>query len=212
VSGTKLFILIAVFFLTSVISVVTGSTSLITVPVMIALGIEAHIAIATNMLALSFMSVGGSLPFIGKGVLSRSRLLPSIFLTIIGSGVGALLLLTVPLRALQMTIAVAMIGIAVFSLRQRDAGVRVIYLQIDRSILYEPGVLFTPGVANAVGMTSHSIPEAVKGDMIDFEALYGNIGSLREAGPQARRQKAERAEILVPKRVSIKLIKNLPNG
>ena len=61
-------------------------------------------------------------------------------------------------------------------------------------------------------MMSHSIPEAVKGDMIDFEALYGNIGSLREAGPQARRQQAERAEILVPKRVSIKFIKNLPNG
>jgi len=61
-------------------------------------------------------------------------------------------------------------------------------------------------------MTSHSIPEAIKGDMIDFEALYGNIGSLREAGPQARRQKAERSEILVPKQVSIKLLMNLSNG
>ena len=43
---------------------------------MIALGIEAHVAVATNMLALIFMSVGGSLPFMGKGVLSCSRLLP----------------------------------------------------------------------------------------------------------------------------------------
>ena len=67
---------------------------------MIALGIEAHVAVATNMLALIFMSVGGSLPFTGKGVLSRSRLLPSIFLTIVGSGLGALLLLKVPLKAL----------------------------------------------------------------------------------------------------------------
>ena len=96
-----------VFFFTSVISVVTGSTSLITVPVMIALGIEAHVAVATNMLALTFMSVGGSLPFLGKGVLSRSRLLLSIVLTIIGSGLGALLLLTVPLKTLQTTIALA---------------------------------------------------------------------------------------------------------
>jgi len=99
VSGAKLFTLVTVFFLTSVISVVTGSTSLITVPVMIALGIEAHVAVATNMLALTFMSVGGSLPFLGKGVLSRSRLLRSIVLTIIGSGLGALLLLTVPLKS-----------------------------------------------------------------------------------------------------------------
>jgi uncharacterized membrane protein YfcA len=66
---------------------------------MIALGIEAHVAVATNMLALTFMSVGGSLPFMGKGVLGRSRLLSSIVLTIIGSGLGALLLLTVPLKA-----------------------------------------------------------------------------------------------------------------
>lgn len=105
----KILLLVAIFFLTSVISVVTGSTSLITVPVMIAVGIEAHVAIATNMLALTFMSVGGSLPFVGRGVLNRSRLLSSVALTIVGSGLGALLLLSVPLKALQITIAVAMI-------------------------------------------------------------------------------------------------------
>jgi len=118
----KLTILIAVFFFTSVVIVVTGSTSLITVPVMIALGIEAHVAVATNMLALTFMSVGGSLPFMGKGVLSRSRLLPSIVLTMIGSALGALLLLTVPLKGLQITIAVAMIGVAIFSLLNKNLG------------------------------------------------------------------------------------------
>lgn len=56
--NTHLYILIAVFFLTSVLSVVTGSTSLITVPAMISLGMEAHVAVATNMLALTFMSIG----------------------------------------------------------------------------------------------------------------------------------------------------------
>jgi uncharacterized protein len=55
VPAGKLLVLVAIFFLTSVISVVTGSTSLITVPVMIALGIEAHVAVATNMLALTFL-------------------------------------------------------------------------------------------------------------------------------------------------------------
>lgn len=118
----KLAILIAIFFFTSVVSVVTGSTSLITVPVMIALGIEAHVAVATNMLALAFMSIGGFLPFMGKSVLSRTRLLPAIVLTVIGSALGALLLLTVPLKALQVTIAVAMIGVAVFSLLNKNFG------------------------------------------------------------------------------------------
>jgi hypothetical protein len=50
VSGVKLSLLIAVFFFTSAISVVTGSTSLITVPVMIALGIEAHGVYGTTVL------------------------------------------------------------------------------------------------------------------------------------------------------------------
>ena len=59
-STPQLIALIAIFFFTSVISVVTGSTSIITVPAMISLGMEPHIAIATNMLALTFMSVGGS--------------------------------------------------------------------------------------------------------------------------------------------------------
>ena len=120
--ASKLLILVAVFFLTSVISVVTGSTSLITVPVMIAFGVEPHVAVATNMMALIFMSVGGSLPFAQKGVIER-RLLPvSIALTVIGSGIGALLLLRIPTGALQLTIAIAMLAVAIFTLLRRDGG------------------------------------------------------------------------------------------
>jgi uncharacterized membrane protein YfcA len=118
----RLLILVAVFFLTSVISVVTGSTSLITVPVMIAVGVEPHVAVATNMMALIFMSAGGSLPFAQKGVIER-RLLPmSIILTLVGSAIGALLLLRIPTGALQLTIAVAMIAVAVFSLAKQESG------------------------------------------------------------------------------------------
>ena len=79
-------------------------------------------SVPSNLLAWTFMSVGGSLPFIARGVLSRSRLLPSIVLTIIGSGLGALLLLSIPLKALRITIPVAMIGVAVFSLLNKNLG------------------------------------------------------------------------------------------
>jgi len=108
-------ILIGVFFLTSIISVVTGSTSLITVPVMIALGIEAHVAVATNMLALTCMSVGGSVPFVRKGVVRRSQLPVLVALTIVGSGLGALLLISVPLNSLRVIIGIAMCAVALFS-------------------------------------------------------------------------------------------------
>jgi uncharacterized membrane protein YfcA len=118
----KLLILVAVFLVTSVISVVTGSTSLVTIPVMITVGIEPHAAVATNMMALIFMSVGASLPFVHQGVIERRLLPASIVLTIGGSALGALLLLRVPVRALQLTIAIAMIAVGVFSLLRNDSG------------------------------------------------------------------------------------------
>lgn len=118
----KLIALVAVFFLTSIISVVTGSTSLITVPVLIAFGVEPHVAVATNMLALVLMSAGGSLPFAYKGVIER-RLLPlAVALTVVGSGIGAILLLSIPTRALQLTIAVCMIAVTIFSLLKHETG------------------------------------------------------------------------------------------
>lgn len=119
----KLVILIAVFFCTSVLSVVTGSTSLITVPVMIAFGIEPHRAVATNMLALTFMSVGGSLPFLRARAVKQRRLGTLAFITLAGSALGAVLLLTVAIRALQIVIALAMIGVAAFSLFNKNLGV-----------------------------------------------------------------------------------------
>ena len=70
----ELVALIVIFFLTSVIGVVTGSNSLITVPAMLAFGIEPRVALATNMFGLMFMSLGGMLPFLGSGAFDRRRL------------------------------------------------------------------------------------------------------------------------------------------
>jgi uncharacterized protein len=125
VTFEKLVILIIVFFFTSVVSVVTGSTSLITVPVLIAFGIEPHRAVATNMLALVLMSVGGSLPFRRANVVNRKRLPALALITIVGSILGAMLLLTVTLRALQLVIALAMIGVGTFTLFNKDLGTQV---------------------------------------------------------------------------------------
>lgn len=125
-------ILIAVFFLTSVLSVITGSTSLITVPVMIQFGIEPHVAIATNMLALMFMSVGGSIAFARKGVLVASRMLAvNILLTGIGSALGAFLLFKTSDRVLDSVIALAMMAVAVFSIVQKDFGARRIGMTVS---------------------------------------------------------------------------------
>jgi uncharacterized membrane protein YfcA len=86
--GIQWLVLIAVFFVTSGISVVTGSTSVITVPVMFQFGIEARLAVATNMFALTFMSLGGTLPFLQAKMVNRRRLPLLIVLTLFGSAMG----------------------------------------------------------------------------------------------------------------------------
>lgn len=121
-SSISLICLVVVFFLTAVISVVTGGTSLITVPVMMQFGISPQVAVATNMVALIFLSFGGSLPFLTSQTLPRRRLPVLIGLTLMASALGALLLLVVPARAMPAIIATAMIGIALFALIKPEAG------------------------------------------------------------------------------------------
>lgn len=109
-------LLIVVFFFTSILSVVTGSTSLITVPAMMQLGVEPQSALATNMFALTFMSLGATLPYLGKGKLDCDRLPVLIMLTFIGSVVGAVLVMVIPVQSVPQIISVAMIVVTLFSI------------------------------------------------------------------------------------------------
>jgi uncharacterized membrane protein YfcA len=111
------------FFLTSVVGVVTGSNSLITVPAMFLFGIDPRVAVATNMFGLTFMAVGGTLPFLGKGRIDRARLPLLVVLTLMGSVIGALLVLLVSSRRLPLIISISMIAVAAFTLLKRDVGV-----------------------------------------------------------------------------------------
>ncbi|BAU15916.1 hypothetical protein LEP3755_64820 (plasmid) [Leptolyngbya sp. NIES-3755] len=131
----QVLILTGVFFASSVISVISGSTSLITVPVMLAFGIEPHIAIATNMMGLTLMSIGSTLPFVGRSIIDTRRLPLLIGLTLIGSVLGALLVLVVPSRSMPLIISVSMIAVALFSFVNRDAG--LIPVEGDSSRLAE---------------------------------------------------------------------------
>jgi hypothetical protein len=94
----------------------------------------------------------------------------------------------------------------------RNRGLRVRYLEIDPVIMREPTTRFSPGVANANGMYTHSIQEAVDGGMIDYDAINRRIGSLKDANNQHRRQQAEQTEVLIPDFVPMRFIRNFPNG
>jgi uncharacterized membrane protein YfcA len=122
-AGIQVFWLMVIFFLTSAISVVTGSTSLITVPAMLQFHIEPRTALATNMFALTLMSVGGTLPFLRSPEVNRKRFPLLIALTLLGSVIGAFLLLRVPTRSVPMIVSVAVIAVAIFSVVYRKSGI-----------------------------------------------------------------------------------------
>ncbi|MGA2576768.1 MAG: sulfite exporter TauE/SafE family protein [Bryobacteraceae bacterium] len=95
---------------------------MITVPVMFQFGIDARVAVATNMFALTFMSLGGTLPFLRTKVVNRRRLPLLIVLTLFGSAIGAMLLLIIPSKVVPLIVSTAIIGLAVFSMVYRRSG------------------------------------------------------------------------------------------
>lgn len=121
-SSLQLIYLIAIFFATSAISVVTGSTSLITVPAMLQFHIEPRTALATNMFALTFLSIGASLPLSRAKSVDHQPIGVLMLLTFVGSVIGAILLLFVPVTSLSVIVPSAMIGVALFSAFYRKAG------------------------------------------------------------------------------------------
>jgi uncharacterized protein len=123
-SVPRLLALVSIFFATSVVSVVTGSTSLITVPAMLQFHIDPKTALATNMFALTFLSAGALLPFGRSNAIPTTRLPILATLTLAGSILGAVLLLLASDHTVSLVVPLAMIGMAIFSLfwRKNRAG------------------------------------------------------------------------------------------
>ena len=115
-TSVELIILVLLFLVTSVFGVVTGSNSLITVPVMFQFGIDEKRAIATNMFGLTFMAIGGTIPFLRQGKIDAKKLSPLIVVTIVGSALGALLVGYITNQSIKVIVSVAMIVVVVFTL------------------------------------------------------------------------------------------------
>lgn len=120
---TSLIILIILFFVTSAVGVVTGSNSLITVPVMFQFGIDPKVAVATNMFGLTFMSIGATIPFLRGNVINKKKVAPFLFLTLVSSALGAILVIYITPANIKLLVSIAMIAVTIFTLVKRDSGI-----------------------------------------------------------------------------------------
>ena len=74
------------------------------------------------MFGLTFLSIGGALPFAGKNVFDRKRLPGLIILTVLGSTLGALLVGVISSKTMPLIVSVSMIIVTVFSLFKPNSG------------------------------------------------------------------------------------------
>lgn len=112
------------FFVACAIGVVTGSNSLVTVPMMFQLGIDPKTAVATNMFGLTFWSIGSVVPFLGKGVIEKRRMPILLILTLIGSALGALLVGYISSDNMPLVISISMICVVIFSIANPKGGLK----------------------------------------------------------------------------------------
>lgn len=122
-SVSNLIILVILFFITSAVGVVTGSNSLITVPVMFQFGIDPKVAVATNMFGLTFMNIGATIPFLRQGIIDKKKVSPLILITLVASAIGAGLILLITPANIKLLVSIAMIAVTIFTLVKRDAGI-----------------------------------------------------------------------------------------
>jgi uncharacterized membrane protein YfcA len=121
-STSDLILMLVLFFATSVVGVVTGSNSLVTVPIMFQFGIDAKVAVATNMFGLTFMAIGGTIPFVRQGTIEFKRLTPLVVLTIVGSAIGALMVGLITNQSIKALVTIAMIVMVIFTLVRGSGG------------------------------------------------------------------------------------------
>ncbi len=139
-------ILILLFALTSMVGVVTGSNSLVTVPVMFQFGIDAKTAVATNMFGLTFMNIGATIPFLRQGIIDKKKIAPLVGLTLISSAIGALLVGLITNAGIKIIVSAAMIAVALFTLLKRDAGIAAVAEISPRAVVLTYILTFLLGI------------------------------------------------------------------
>jgi hypothetical protein len=110
----EIVLLCAVVFATGVVGTVTGGNSLVNVPALILAGVPPRQAVATNMFAVTFMTLSATVRFARAGLVKRDLLVVLGVITAVTSALGARLTVTLSEGAVKTTVAISMGLLAVF--------------------------------------------------------------------------------------------------
>src|SRR3954470_4405513 len=113
-SNLQIAALTVLMLVTGAVGAITGGNSLINVPLMITVGMSPRQAVATNMFAVTFMTISATARFARARVLRWPLLLPLGAITIVTSALGAAIAVKLPEATVKVVVGVSMAALVVF--------------------------------------------------------------------------------------------------
>jgi hypothetical protein len=92
------------------------------------------------------MSVGGTIPFLKGDLLKRKDLSLLIGLTLVGSILGALLVIIIPSKTMPLLISISMIAVTIFSVANRHKGVKKVEQPSSKALKIGYALTFGLGI------------------------------------------------------------------
>jgi uncharacterized protein len=142
VNGWAVLAVLAAGFVAGTVNAVVGSGSLLTFPVLLALGFAPVVANVSNTVGLAFGNVSGVVGYRRELRGQRSRVLGLALPALAGAVVGAILLLTLPAAAFRIVVAPLIVIAVVLVIVQPWLTAHIVQLGESRGM----GVLLPVGV------------------------------------------------------------------
>jgi len=117
----QIILLTVMMLVTGAIGAITGGNSLINVPLMITIGMSPRQAVATNMFAVTFMTISATMRFARAGMLRSGLLVPLGLITLLTSAAGALIAVKLPEATVKIVVGVSMAALVLFIALHRKA-------------------------------------------------------------------------------------------
>ncbi|NLK67341.1 MAG: TSUP family transporter [Campylobacteraceae bacterium] len=115
-------ILVAAGFIGGFIDAIAGGGGLICLPALMAVGVPAHAALATNKLQGSFGTLTATLNFTRKGYINFKEVYLGIIFTFLGAVLGTTLVLFIDAKFLNYIIPVLLIAIVIYTIFSPNLG------------------------------------------------------------------------------------------
>jgi len=117
----QIILLTVMMLVTGAIGAITGGNSLINVPLMITIGMSPRQAVATNMFAVTFMTISATMRFARAGMLRSGLLVPLGLITLLTSAAGALIAVKLPEATVKIVVGVSMAALVLVIALHRKA-------------------------------------------------------------------------------------------